>query len=149
MSRPNFAINNNSSSSSSSSIAKCQSLLYENYQENLNDTIDKLLASSYAVSFDGKCYNSETLVALINERGGGGGGGAAEDVVMVEDNGGDIGEFFLCSKMFNLIRLMHSIKHFKINCYEICGKKVCTHFLFYSVFFRGSSLSLKRYKKCF
>ena len=90
---------------SSSSLIKCQSLLYVNYQDNLNESLDKLLTSSCMINFTGKSYNYDTLL---------------ESDTSINGNE----EFFVCSKMLNIIRLMHTIRHYKINSYHMCCKKV-------------------------
>ncbi len=96
---------------SSPSLIKCQSLLYVNYQDSLNESLDKLLTSNFMVNFTGKSYNYDTLLDTDMSMKNG-----------IDENGNE--EFFVCSKMLNIIRLMHTIRHYKINSYHVCCKKV-------------------------
>lgn len=106
-----------------SNTAKCESFVYESTSgggggggalfsgQDLDlEHINKLLESRCLVKFSGSLYNSDTLLPLVNTN--------------QNDDFDDKQQFFICSKVFNLIRLMHSLRHFKINYYEICSKKV-------------------------
>ena len=115
------------SNAENSANIKCESFVYTNYQDHLNAELDKLLMASCIIKFAGRSYNADTLETLNDSQ---------ENVGMcLYINANKDGEFFLCSKMFNIIKTLHSLKHFKINFYQICSKKVINNALFY--FFLG------------
>ena len=113
--------------------AKCESFVYESTSgvggalfssQDLDlEHINKLLESRCLVKFSGSLYNSDTLLPLVNTN--------------QNDDFDDKQQFFICSKVFNLIKLMHSLRHFKINYYEICSKKVRLDFVCFKFKFCG------------
>jgi len=104
---------------------KCQAV------DSLNQiTEDPSLIATYLIKFDGLSYNSDTLTPitninelnpLINEQ--------------MEKEGAQK-EFLVCAKTLQFIQLCHSVKHLKINFYEICQHKVSKNFYLCNIFFK-------------
>lgn len=95
---------------------KCESLNYYNEEmwSMTNDLLindmnlfSNVLDQKYLIQFSGNLYDLDTLVPL-------------------NTNGMDFNDkqYFVCSKMYNLISLLHSLKHFKFAYLEICSQKV-------------------------
>lgn len=92
---------------------KCESLNYYCDEESL---ICNVLDAKYLLQFEGILYDADTL----------------QQIIPLNSNGLDADkQFFVCSKMCNLVNLLHSLKHFKYTYLEICSQKVSN---IYSIF---------------
>ena len=73
--------------------------------EEIDSILSQHLSPNVVIKFDGSLYDSETLCTLGHAH--------------IEDK-----EYYVCEKMFKFLSLMHSLKHFKFNLYELCSQKV-------------------------
>jgi hypothetical protein len=110
----------------STMLRMCDSLNYyfvidNNVYTQLQDVLSTLSYSSYLIKFDGMLYDFDSLIAL-------------SDVVNNEYQNLDDKGFLICEKMFKFISLLHSLKHFKFNLYELCCQKVIQVFFMVSLF---------------
>ena len=91
-------------------LKKCESLnYYYDYTNGTTNFDDSVINVSYLVQFSGNLYDSDTLVPLAGTG--------------VNDK-----QFLVCTKICNLVNLMHSLKHFKISYLEVCSQKVNGNF---------------------
>ena len=109
---------------------KCQSFLYAHCSVEFNASLDETLKANCSVNFTGKAYNAETLLECSEEEINNALLGLDEPSLSNEAGKQESGHFYVCSKMFNFIRVMHSIKHFKISLYHLSCKKVDDSFVF-------------------
>jgi hypothetical protein len=63
-----------------------------------------LLGATLTVKLEGEGYNPETLLS--------------------EHASSSSKEFCLCERVYKFLSLLHSLRHFKFNLYELCGQKV-------------------------
>ena len=80
-------------------------------------TTDSSLIASYLVKFSGPSYNSDTLISITDY---------ANNPFINEqyEKEGLNKEFLVCGKSLQFAQLCHSVKHLKMNFYEICQQKV-------------------------
>jgi hypothetical protein len=92
---------------------KCESLAF-NLTQIQNERLNKLLLAKYQIKFTGNLYNTDTLLALDEP---------SLTSIQQEYNNKEY-HYFVCAKIFELSRLLHSIKHFKIHFYELASQKI-------------------------
>lgn len=78
---------------------------------------DSSLTANYLVKFSGQSYNPDTLIPITDY---------ANNPLVNEqyEKEGLNKEFLVCAKSLKFAQLCHSIKHLKINFYEICQQKI-------------------------
>ena len=142
--KPKLEINMNVTSSSTNK--KCESLMYED-MDGLDDELDLLnnydltllISQQHLIKFTGHSYNLDNLqyynknndeisdtIDLINNSNG---------YTNNNSNSHTNGQFFVCSKMLNITQMLHSLRHFKINYFELCSQKVSLPLLFFIAFY--------------
>lgn len=78
---------------------------------------DSSLIANYLVKFSGQSYNPDTLIPITDH---------ANNPLFNEqyEKEGLNKEFLVCAKSLKFAQLCHSIKHLKMNFYEICQQKI-------------------------
>ena len=98
------------------SRCKCQALVFVNNQDLL---YDEQYTAQYLVKFAGHPYSQENLLPIDN---------SVNSNQLDKDSLNK--EFLVCAKTLQFTQLCHTVKHLKINFYEICQQKVI-FFIFY------------------
>lgn len=78
---------------------------------------DSSLMATYIVKFSGQSYNPDTLIPITD---------FTNNPMVNEqyEKEGSNKEFLVCAKSLKFAQLCHSVKHLKINFYEICQQKI-------------------------
>jgi hypothetical protein len=135
--KPKLEINMNTSPSANK---RCESLIYEDEVDDgldLLNNYDLTLVSQHLIKFTGHSYNLDNLqhynknnddisdtIDLINNFTGNTNDGFTHST-------SPAGQFFICSKILNITQLLHSLRHFKINYFELCSQKASLYFIYF------------------
>ena len=101
-----------SQQASTDTPTRCQAV-----QNTTEHFTDNSLIASYLVKFSGQSYNVDTLLPITEFSNN-----PLIDEQMEKE--GMNKEFLVCSKTLQFAQLCHSVKHLKMNFYEICQQKV-------------------------